>query len=584
MTATAEQKPTKLAKLKSRAWLVVGLPTWMLALQPTLADFLNNRYQVSVQDLILPVVLATLAAAIVTAVFGRRSRLARGGYFAALLTVALLTNGYESRLQAVYPALQAVLPLNSLGGLESPMISLIFIILIFAGAYWVGRGLVAVIKRFNWSQRDISVAIGIAIAAAFLFQGLPTARDLVIEWPQFFYKPPTSAQLAAAKVTSTKPDIYYIVLDRYASQSVLTNQFNFTNSDFINFLGNQGYYTNPNAHNNYPYTTMSISSTLNADYQTDLIKKFGASPDQTIVPYHAAIQNSSVIAKLKSLGYQYDLLGSWYDATNKSPLADNLYQTDGQFWFLGKLTMLDDLDKSEISGTWAWRFIQQGLTIGHLHLLDYHSQSGTDMTMSQLATLKSLAAKTTGGRLILAHILVPHDPYYFNADGSLSTTPASDNSGQPIKQKYLGQVQYINSQMKQILTEINQKSNGQAVVVLQADEGPYPVQLNDQNFSQQSVDDELQTVDMRSWSTTDLKMKFGNLAAYHIPAAKPADLAAGADSVDVFRLIFNSYFGTKFNYLPQCYYAYPNGRDKTFLYADITDRLIGHASPGCTGQ
>ena len=86
---------------------------------------------------------------------------------------------------------------------------------------------------------------------------------------------------------------------------------------------------------------------------------------------------------------------------------------------------------------------------------------------------------------------------------------------------------------------------------------------------------------MTKWSDTDLQMKYGVLAAYDIPAADKNAFAVGGNSVNIFRLVLNTYFGTNLPYLPECSYAYVNGRAQAFSYTDITARLTGQKNLDC---
>lgn len=565
--------------------IAFGCVIAMIALSPGLNDYLANQYQVSVQDLVLPIIQNLLVALIVAAMFYRQfTRHRLRAIVSAAMATALFTTSYDSRLNNIYPLFHALIPVVLPGDSEGVVFSLIFIGLILGLSYVLGRLLGFIIERRRWPQRDLAVAFGLTVTATFLFLAVPSIKSLAQAWPQFFYHPQSLGTPAAASKTAAKPDIYYIVLDRYASSDVLTKQFGYDNSDFINYLTTNGFYNHADAHNNYPYTTMSIASTMAAGYQTDLIKQFSGAASQTVVPYHETIQNSPVVNYLKQIGYSYYHLGSWYDASNRTAQADHEYQIDGQLELLGHQYTLDDFPKVQLTNSVFWRFVQAGINLGHFPVVNYSQQSGLDMSLYQLKTLGQLASQPAGGRLIFAHILVPHDPYYFNADGSLSNNSSSDNVGAPIKQKYLGQVQFINSQLKPILDKINAQSNGQAVVVLQSDEGPYPLQLNDETFNDSTLDDEINNADMRQWSDADLQMKLGNLGAYHIPAASAADLAVAGDSVNIFRLILDRYFNANLAFLPRCYYVYPNGRAQPFVYTDITKRLTGSPSPGCSSS
>ncbi len=563
---------------KSKSWLWWWAPLAMLSLLPTMSNFLGNRYQVSVHDLILPVILNLAAAALVAAVFyrlWRRDQVA--GYAAGIITAVLFGMDYDDRLEAITPLFQAIVPLPALEGAELAVFSLIFMALIITGAYWAGRGLSVVVAARRWKVTDVVMGATIAITATFLFKFVPLAWNVAVEWPQFFYEPPKIAAAPATAKTAAKPDIYYIVLDRYASGDVLKSQFGYDNADFFNYLRENGYHLNPSSHSNYPYTTMSVASTMQADYLNDIIGKFGGSSQQTMIPFDETIRNSPTAQALQAIGYRYSLIGNWYETSNLSDVADETYQQTGLLTVLGQTVTLNNFAKNVLIQSPFWQFVQGGLDIGGFKVLTYENLGDVDMTRYALQSLKTVADQPAGGRFTFAHFLVPHEPFYFNADGSLNTDTGADNEGASAKQKYLNQVKYINGQMKEILSKIKAKSQGKAVVVLQADEGPYPFQLNNEVYDEASIMGEVQAGDMRNWSGADLRMKYGNLAAYHIPAANLEQDPAGADTVNVFRLILNSYFGYQLPYLPDCVYAYPNGRDKPLLFVDITKRLTGQA-------
>ncbi len=563
---------------KPFGWLILPASILMVYLVPLLTNFLKNRSEVAVQALVLPLLFASIATGLIYVFFRplfRRDPLA--AYIGSLLVAVLLSTNYEARLSSAYAGLTALVPLPDLGKWQGTVFSIIFLALVFFLSRRVGKFFSRLVQQKAWSA-DLIGGIFVAIAATFVFQLIPAVRTIVVAWPQYFYKPP---KLASLQPAANKPDIYYIVLDRYASQTVLKTQFDFNNDRFINFLDQQGFYINPDAHQNYPYTTESIASTLNANYNVDLINRFAGASAQTIVPYHRSIQDAAVASALKSIGYSYSEIGTWYEATNRSMLTDHFYLPDSQLTLLGWHNSIDNFTKFQISQSLFWRPIQAGVRIGGFKLLDYQAKVQSDLNTSGLNTLKSLVAAPAGGRFIFAHLLIPHDPYSFLADGSISPNPDNDDVGQPIKQKYLGQVKFINSQMEQILADIKSHSHGQALIILQSDEGPYPIQLNDHVYSQSDVNSELNNLDMRQWSNTDLFMKYGNLAAYYIPKAGAADLAKGANNLNVFRLVFNNYFGTTMPYLGQCYYVFPSGRKAAFVYSDITARLTREANPGC---
>jgi len=415
-------------------------------------------------------------------------------------------------------------------------------------------------------------------------QAFTLVRTLVATWPQFFYRPPSLSD-GSLSSENNKPDIYYIVLDRYNNNTVLKKQFGYDNSDFTDFLSKNGFYVKPGAHSNYPYTTFSISSTLNANYQTDIVKRFSKTKDQTYSPYSNGVRYSTVADRLKKLGYSYYHLGTWFEATNYAPMADKVFQTTGQLTVLGHTFTLNTFARQELSSSVYNRFFQRGLLIGNHRVLEFVDKASGPSSLSNLAELKEIAEDSPGGRFIFAHFLIPHDPYTFNADGTLNKNYANNNVGKPVKEKYIEQVKFINKEMEAIVSTALKKSDNQAIVIIQADEGAWPTKLNiEKAAAPKSSADEVTVPlpgDMRKWPEADLQMKYGILAAYHIPKVGEKDLRSKVDSVNVFRLVFNTYFNGKFPYLPKCYYGFPEGSNKPFEYTDITKLLVGKANPDC---
>ena len=562
------------------SFVALSVPLILISWLPLLSNWQLNRYQVSVQDLGFPLLLNTLAACIVALLFLRLLLIDRlAGYLGAILTTLLFTNGFDKRMDALYPLVQALDPFHQLGEWQDTLYSIAVAGILLAIATIISIAISRIFQHKGIKFLDSTGGLTVAIVIISILQIAPVLHTLTIEWPQFFYRPPS---LVANTITSSKgtPDIFYIVLDRYASQSVLDTQLHFDNSSFTQFLARSGIITNPNAHNNYPYTTMSIASTLNADYQTDIINKFSGASQQTLEPYHEAIRYSSVIQRFKQLGYSYTSIGSEYEATNQAPLADSDTEQDGKLTLFNYTFTLNGYGKNELNRSIFARIIKQGIHIHNIVAVSYKSQDNARAAMSQLSTLKQLAKQPPAKRLIFAHILIPHDPYVFNADGSLSTTPNSDNVGKPIQQKYLEQVSFINNQMEDVINTIDATSNKQAVIILQADEGPYPMQLTGNVFDPIQVNAEVSQGNMLNWSDSALAMKFGNLAAYRVPQADAADSEKAEDSVNIFRLVLNTYFNQKLPYLPQCIYAYADGREKPFNYTDITQRLT-HQDSTC---
>ena len=73
-------------------------------------------------------------------------------------------------------------------------------------------------------------------------------------------------EIQIVKNISNSPDVYIIVLDGYANNSSLKKYWHFDNSDFSNFLTQNGFDIINNSKSNYNYTYATFASMLNYQY------------------------------------------------------------------------------------------------------------------------------------------------------------------------------------------------------------------------------------------------------------------------------------------------------------------------------
>ena len=118
--------------------------------------------------------------------------------------------------------------------------------------------------------------------------------------------------------------MYYLVLDRYGSDSALSLRFGVDN-DLTPWLSDHGFRVLPDSHANYVKTSMSLASTLNMTHLIDLAARMGADSEDH-GPVFRMLQDSAVARQFKALGYHYLHVGSCYGETRTDSAADrNLY-------------------------------------------------------------------------------------------------------------------------------------------------------------------------------------------------------------------------------------------------------------------
>jgi len=347
--------------------------------------------------------------------------------------------------------------------------------------------------------------------------------------------PPASSdlKLPILKTIDTPPDIYYIIPDSYTSSGNLSTYFSYDNSAFITYLKNKGFYVAENSTSNYPTTLLSLSSSLNMEY-LDYLSVFKNSSNQSLAD--PLIKNNNVLKLLRTKGYRYYQVGSWWRSTQSNPLADenftiqrdNRLEIDDFVYTILKSSMVDPLlDK----------YMPE-------KIVGESEKDKRAIILYQFSTIPEVA-KLPGPKFIFIHIIAPHAPYVFNKDCRF--TSYANNWNRPEEQNFIDQVNCINQKLENSIETILKESSQPPVILLQADEGT------------KFIADKLKPKE--AWKNASqelLKMKFPILSAYYLPGVSKKRLYPSITPVNSFRMIFNLYFSADMPLLP----------DKNYIYLD----------------
>ena len=155
---------------------------------------------------------------------------------------------------------------------------------------------------------------------------------------------------------------------------------------------------------------------------------------------------------------------------------------------------------------------------------------------------------------------MPHDRYGFSSEGRcVSFEEATQRTG---RDSHGEQVRYANSLIKDFVAALLEREGAKPIIIIQADEGPFPTRYRHGN---------------RSWheaTVDELKIKMGILNAYYFPDGDYRDLDQHVTPVNTFRILFNRYFGTRLERLPDRVLAFPD-YSKIYDFYDITDIVSG---------
>lgn len=335
------------------------------------------------------------------------------------------------------------------------------------------------------------------------------------------------------------PDIYYLIFDRYASQADIAEHYGFDNQAVLDFLRQAGFYVAPDSHSNYFRTAHSLASTFRMDYLDFLSSR---SSDWSTV--YELINQSRVAALLKSSGYRFVQIGSWWAPTQRNPNADETFS----FGF------------SEFNMIYARGTVLRPLLELVAPSTSYARSLNWDYGECQRLPAQIEAIRRTrdnpGPQFVFAHILLPHDPYVFDPEGRCLSREASAERGD--KKGYVDQLRYANTQIRSLVSTLLDSSKTQPIVIIQADEGPFPERYLGSDRSWRDAD------------ASELRLKTGILNAYFFPDNNYSALYPEITPVNSFRILFNKYFGTDFSQLPDRVYALPNS-DTIYEFIDVTD-------------
>jgi len=317
------------------------------------------------------------------------------------------------------------------------------------------------------------------------------------------------------------PDVYFFLLDSYGRSDLLKSAYGFDNSSFDNALKERDFYVASCSQSNYVRTEISLGSSLNMQYLQDLDPSF--SPDKTT---RRLLWDS---LKHSAVRYNFETLG--YETVNFAPGFDWLEIRDVDH-FMSPPSIssgMSDFEGLFLRTTLAryaqdlgWVDPDAILGMGFRDRFTYIFNSVGDIARNPNPTFSYI------------HIISPHPPFVFDPEGNPTYPPDFWNEQRmypaDLYQKgYVNQVQYLNKNMIEAVDTILANSETPPIIIIQGDHGPW-----------------LQPKDKR----------MHNYTAIYFPGHNDV-LYSTITPVNIFRLVFNTYFGGKYDILKDVSYFSP---------------------------
>jgi len=349
------------------------------------------------------------------------------------------------------------------------------------------------------------------------------------------------------------PDIYYLIFDRYANAESLKEYYHYDNQEFLDFLTEKGFYVANQSLANYPITDLSLTSSLNMEYLDSLSESVGQKTTG-FWPIISKFANHRVGNFLRKKGYlRLNIASNWWLTSDGKNSDYNYLYACPQPLSIFFLKFLQ---------TTALHPLLSGLiTVNEKSLVEplTFEARARETIFYQLETLKKIP-HSSEPKFVFAHILLPHEPYIFDQDGRFISREEA-LAGEE-RELYLNQLIYTNKLIRNLVKKLLTKTKGKAVIILQADEGPYPPRYLQNEYY----------FDWRFATPDEIKEKFGILNAYYLPGSNDRGFYPTISPVNTFRLIFNLYFKTNLPLLPDRVYGIQNRR-YLYRYFDLTGKF-----------
>jgi hypothetical protein len=494
----------------------------------------QNASQVPLHWLFRPLVISVVIASVVYAALNRKYKDAGYAGWGTSLFIVWLFSGHVYRLLLESSTFWRTVP----GGMLALTAS--------------GLPLGVLASRLAWgklsSHRTITMFLNTVSVVLTAFSVWTIASTLYFSKGQVLAirERVSRVEVELSPPGQTLSDIYLIVLDGYGREDILRDLYGYDNSEFIEFLRGKGFYVADRSTANYPQTELSISSSMNLQSLDAFVTGFGDTIDRS--PLRELMRTTVIRRVLDEQGYQFVALPS-------AALFAQIDDADIYYSLTpGGINEFEGLVlSSTIAGvfveSWGWDLPIQGYELHRKYIL---------FSLEKLHEV----AEIPGPKFVFAHLLSPHPPFIFNAEGKnivpdrpYSTWDASLYPGgiEEYKKGYTDQMTFLNHEIMKVVTGILENSATPPIIILQGDHGPGAY------------------YDTLKLDTSCLSERFSILNAYYFPDGNYELLYPSITPINTFRVILNQYFGAELDLLEdRNYFA---GWLSPYQFIEVSDKI-----------
>lgn len=255
----------------------------------------------------------------------------------------------------------------------------------------------------------------------------------------------TTIEGPARVASPDAPDVYLILLDGYGRADVLKDVLAYDNTPFLRELAKRGFWVAPRGRSNFPTTPDAVATLLNLDYAEGA----AGAPSNP----RAMIQHNRFQALAREAGYVLYSFDSGWLITSSFPLSDVEIRS---------LWRLNEFERSLVDVT----------VLGKLFpLIVRGDQRG--ILERNLRELRALPERPGQPKCVVAHIVLPHPPYLFDAAGNVPRHTSDFNLMGPWKEPdgYIDQLRFLNARLLEAIDAIVAHARVPPLILLVSDHG-----------------------------------------------------------------------------------------------------------------
>jgi hypothetical protein len=370
-----------------------------------------------------------------------------------------------------------------------------------------------------------AVLVLVSLAQVILFE-VQAAQNRRASYPEKLAQYKVQSLADQLTPPETLPDIYLIAFDSYPREDFLMKDFGYDNRPFLDWLEGQGFFVPDCQLSNYAITTLSMSSMLQMNYigpdtyGQDMVKRRA-----NWTRFGGYVVYSPVRKTLEDLGYKVVSIEtdfSWI----------NLVDAD-QYYTLGLKSVFDSILTQKLNP-----FEQLAIDTTALRTLEWFDKPEeqepgglrTDQAKyyrtikATLDRLDTIPGDLPGPKFTYVHVAAPHWPFVFDQEGNFKRSVKYRES--------VDEIIYLNKRIQGLVEAIQAESGGEAIILLQADHALW------KDYGE------------------DVYQRMMPFSAYYLPGGSEG-LYENISTVNVFRVIFNRYFGGNLELLDDISYHSP---------------------------